>query len=120
MSDVEALKFVTLNPAKQLRIDNRVGSIEAGKDADLVIWTGSPLSTFSRPEQVWIDGRKYFDRADDLAMRAKQNEMRIALIQRILTSGEPMGEPDEREQRERTKWEDEDIFCGHTDHGHGN
>ena len=60
----EALKFVTLNPAKQLRIEKYVGSIEVGKHADLVIWDRPPLSNFSRVEQTWIDGRKYFDRRD--------------------------------------------------------
>src|SRR5690606_33811172 len=65
----EALKFVTLNPAKQLRIDRRVGSLTRGKDADLVVWSGSPLSNYSVCEQTWIDGRKYFDRAEDLARR---------------------------------------------------
>jgi N-acetylglucosamine-6-phosphate deacetylase len=54
----EALKFVTLNPAKQLKIDQYVGSIEPGKQADLVVWSGSPLSTLARCEQTWIDGRR--------------------------------------------------------------
>ena len=58
MSEPEALKFVTINPAIQLRIDGRVGSIEQGKDADLVIWNGPPLSTYSKAEQTWIDGIK--------------------------------------------------------------
>ena len=84
----EALKFVTLNPAKQLRIDEQVGSLEAGKDADLVVWSDSPLSTYSRVEQTWIDGRKYFDRDEDLAMRKKQAAMRAALIQRVLSVDE--------------------------------
>ncbi|MFM9063682.1 MAG: amidohydrolase, partial [Pirellula sp.] len=52
-----ALQFVTLNPAKQLRIDKHVGSLEVGKDADFVLWSGSPLSVRSRCEQTWIDGR---------------------------------------------------------------
>ncbi len=57
----EALKFVTLNPARQLRIDQYVGSLTPGKHADLVVWSGRPLSTLSRCEQTWIDGRLYFD-----------------------------------------------------------
>ena len=56
----QAILFVTLNPAKQLRIDNRVGSLEPGKDADFVIWSGHPLSTYSRAEQTWIEGVRYF------------------------------------------------------------
>src|SRR5436309_2678037 len=58
----EAIKFVTLNPAKQLKIDSRVGSLEVGKDADFAVWSGSPLSPYSICEQTWIEGRKYFDR----------------------------------------------------------
>lgn len=80
----EALKFVTLNPAKQLRIDNRVGSLEAGKDADFVIWSASPLSTYARPEQTWIDGRRYFDVEDDARLRVAAVQERAALVQKIL------------------------------------
>jgi len=80
----EALKFVTLNPAKQLRIDDRVGSLEAGKDADFVIWSASPLSTYARCEQTWIDGRLYFSLEDDAAMRAAAATEREALAQKAL------------------------------------
>jgi imidazolonepropionase-like amidohydrolase len=59
----DAMRFVTLNAAKQLRIDGKTGSLEAGKDADFVIWRGHPLSNYARVEQTWIEGRKYFDRA---------------------------------------------------------
>ena len=78
----EAIKFVTLNPAKQLRVDDRVGSLVAGKDADFSIWDGSPLSPFSHCEQTWIEGRKYFDRAEDLAGRAALARERDELIAR--------------------------------------
>lgn len=80
----EALKFVTLNPAKQLRIDDRVGSLEPGKDADFVIWSASPLSTYARAEQTWIDGRRYFSLDDDAAMRAAAMSEREALAQKAL------------------------------------
>jgi N-acetylglucosamine-6-phosphate deacetylase len=63
VSEEEALKFVTINPAKQLRIDSRVGSLEAGKDADFAIWSRSPLQPDTVCEQTWIDGRKFFDRS---------------------------------------------------------
>ncbi len=86
----EALKFVTLNPAKQLRIDQYVGSLEVGKQADLAVWSGSPLSTLSRCEQTWVDGRKYFDREQDLKERASMAELRRKLIQKILADGSPM------------------------------
>ena len=65
----EALKLVTIYPARQLRIDAKTGSLEAGKDADFVIWNGNPLSNYTRVQQTWIDGRKYFDRAEDAEAR---------------------------------------------------
>ncbi len=81
--EAEALKFVTLNPAVQLGIDSRVGSLEKGKDADFVVWSGHPLSTSSRAEQTWVDGRKYFDREEDLARREALAAERAALIERV-------------------------------------
>lgn len=87
LSETDALKFVTLNPAKQLGIDKKVGSLEEGKDADFVIWNGSPLSSFSTADQTWIDGRKYFDKADDLKMRDQIKKMKTALVQKILRTG---------------------------------
>ncbi|MGZ7081079.1 MAG: amidohydrolase family protein, partial [Thermoanaerobaculia bacterium] len=69
LSEEEALKLCTLNPAKQLRLDQRLGSVDVGKDADLAIWTGHPLSTYSRVETTLIEGDVYFDRAHDLANR---------------------------------------------------
>jgi imidazolonepropionase-like amidohydrolase len=71
LSETEALKLVTLNPAKQLHIDKWVGSIEVGKDADLVIFDKHPLSVYSVPQKVLIDGEVYFDREKDIAHRAE-------------------------------------------------
>jgi imidazolonepropionase-like amidohydrolase len=82
----EAIKFVTLNAAKQLRIADRVGSIEVGKDADFAIWNGSPLSPYSHCEQTWIEGRKYFDREQDLAGRAALAKERETLLSRARAS----------------------------------
>jgi N-acetylglucosamine-6-phosphate deacetylase len=76
----EALKFVTINPAKQLRIDNRTGSIEVGKDADLVVWSGDPLSTMTRCEQTWVDGRRFFDLEEDQQMVQQIRENRSAML----------------------------------------
>jgi hypothetical protein len=78
----QAIQFVTLNPAKMLKIDGRVGSLEPGKDADFVLWTGPPMSPTSRVEQTWIEGRKYFDREADLAARPALEAERAALIAR--------------------------------------
>ena len=82
----EALKFVTLNPAKQLKIDQYVGSLELGKHADFTIWSGDPLSTYTLCEQTWVDGRKYFDRAEDLKVRDEVIKERETLIQKVLAA----------------------------------
>jgi imidazolonepropionase-like amidohydrolase len=84
VSEIEALKFVTLNAAKQFEIDDRVGSLEAGKDADFVIWSGHPLSTYTICEQTWIDGRRYFDLEEDRVMRKQVEKERMMLIQKLL------------------------------------
>jgi len=104
MEPEEALRLVTLNPAKQLRIDSLVGSLEPGKDADLVLWSGSPLSSFSRCEQTWIDGRKYFDRAEDLAARRRMKDLRDQLIQKILAAGEDGAGVEEAAQDPAKAW----------------
>jgi imidazolonepropionase-like amidohydrolase len=62
LSEDEALAMVTINPARQLRIDSRVGSLEPGKDADIVIWSHHPLSSYAIAERVYIDGTVYYDR----------------------------------------------------------
>ncbi|HUN67072.1 MAG TPA: amidohydrolase family protein [Bacteroidota bacterium] len=90
----EAIKFVTINPARQLHIDARVGSLEPGKDADFVVWNGDPLSALSVCEQTWIDGRKYFDRDEDRKMNGEVDRERAVLIQKILAEkkgNEPSG-----------------------------
>lgn len=112
----EALKFVTLNPAKQLRIDHLVGSLEAGKHADFVVWNGDPLSNFSRCEQTWIDGRCYFHRDEDDRMQRESSEHRNVLIQKILESGEDMHESGERDTDPAELWPRADEFCHHFRH----
>jgi N-acetylglucosamine-6-phosphate deacetylase len=114
----EALKFVTLNPARQLRIDRWVGSLEAGKDADFVIWSGDPLSPRSRCEQTWIDGRKYFDREEDLRLRATQAQMRATLIRKVLQSGQAMQPASERTPEEWELWPRHDEACHEGDDEH--
>ncbi|MDH4034898.1 MAG: amidohydrolase family protein, partial [candidate division Zixibacteria bacterium] len=80
---VEALKMVTINAARVLGVDDRIGSIKAGKDADFVIWNGPPLSMYSKPHQTWIDGKKYFDIEVDRLLRARIREEKNGLIQKI-------------------------------------
>ena len=82
MSREDALAMVTINPAKQLGIDNRVGSIETGKDADLVIYDKDPLSNFSKVQKVLIDGTKYFDRDSDVSGRPLKEAEKQKLTER--------------------------------------
>lgn len=93
LSDTEALALVTRNPAQQLRVDDRVGSIKAGMDADLVLWSHHPLSSYARPQKVWIDGREYFDQADDRAEQTRIVMNRSELIQAALTQAPKGGPP---------------------------
>jgi imidazolonepropionase-like amidohydrolase len=69
LTEEEALRTCTINPARQLRLDHRIGSIEVGKDADLAIWSAHPLSTYARVETTFIEGEVYFDRQQDLERR---------------------------------------------------
>ncbi|MBS1810023.1 MAG: amidohydrolase family protein [Acidobacteria bacterium] len=82
LTEEEALRLVTLNPAIQLRLEKRVGSIDVGKDADLVIFNGHPFSVYSRPETTMIEGEIYFDRKQDLEMRDKLAKEKKDLIER--------------------------------------
>jgi imidazolonepropionase-like amidohydrolase len=81
LTEEEALKLITLNPAWQLGIDSRVGSIDVGKDADLCIWNGHPFSVYSRVDRTFIDGEIFFDRQQDLARRADLERERTLLEQ---------------------------------------
>jgi len=96
LTPTEALALVTINPAKQLRIEQKVGSIEVGKDADLVLWNRQPLSSMARAEQTWIEGRKYFDLVSDEAEQKRVQSAREALVQLALKEGDsakPAGPP---------------------------
>jgi len=89
VSEEEAWKFVTLNPAKMLHLDDRMGSIRAGKDADLVLWSGPPLSVYTRAEQTWIDGIRFFDIEEDKRLREENIRERNRIIRAMMKSGKP-------------------------------
>jgi len=86
LSEEEALKFVTINPAKQLRIDRWVGSLEEGKDADFVIWDGPPLSIFSKVQETWIEGSRFWSIDDNAQLEERDKSLRENLIQKILST----------------------------------
>lgn len=96
MSEVDAWKMVTINPAKMLHVDDRVGSIKVGKDADLVLWNTNPLSIYAMPEKTFVDGILYFDREKDKAMRSTIQAERKRLIQKMVgekREGRPVSFP---------------------------
>jgi imidazolonepropionase-like amidohydrolase len=84
ISEEDALSLVTIVPARVLGIQERVGSLEPGKDGDFVLWSGHPLSTFTIAHQTWVDGRKYFDVDEDRRAREEVERERAMLIQLIL------------------------------------
>ncbi|MBL7767413.1 MAG: amidohydrolase family protein [Flavipsychrobacter sp.] len=93
MSEEDALKMVTLNPAKMLHVEDRVGSIKVGKDADLVLWSDNPLSIYAKAEKTIVDGIVYFDRQRDQELRAKITAEKSRLAQKMIgekKSGAPM------------------------------
>jgi imidazolonepropionase-like amidohydrolase len=85
MSEEDALKMVTLNPAKMLHVDARVGSIKIGKDADLVLWSDNPLSIYAKSLYTIVDGIVYFDREKDAQQQQQQAVERNRLIQKMLS-----------------------------------
>jgi imidazolonepropionase-like amidohydrolase len=106
----DALKMITINPAKQLGIDKRTGSIEVGKDADLTIWTAHPFSSFSRVEMTLIEGEVYFDRAKDRQMREqfareRQELEKLDVNKAPSSGGTPPRTPSERRAEERDEAE---------------
>ena len=84
LSEEEAWNTVTINPARLLHLDHRVGSIREGKDADLVLWTGHPLSVYSRAETTYVEGVPYFDLKQDAGIRERMQRERNQLIQMML------------------------------------
>lgn len=85
MSEEDALKLVTLNPAKMLHIDNKVGSVKVGKDADLVLWSDNPLSVYAKAEKTFVDGIPYWDMEADgqkqKALKAEQSRIIQKMIE---------------------------------------
>ncbi len=106
----EALKMITLNAAKQLGIDKRTGSIEVGKDGDLVIWSAHPFSVYAHPETTMIEGEVYFDRAKDLQKRAELQKERETLekmdVNRPPGSGERVTPPARPSERRKADLDD--------------
>ncbi|OGX84718.1 amidohydrolase family protein [Hymenobacter glacialis] len=84
LTEAEALRLVTINPAKMLHLDANMGSIKEGKDADVVLWTDNPLSIYAKPEYTFVDGREMFSLTADAALRADIQKERQRIVQAML------------------------------------
>jgi imidazolonepropionase-like amidohydrolase len=127
LDEVSALNMVTINPARMLRVDQRIGSIELGKDADLVLWNGHPLSVYSHPLHTIVEGRTAYEYEADKAAHAVRENLRKKLLDKALRAkneGAPTG-PAYRRGRRMYHCEDlgglhdqELHDLEHHDHGH--
>ena len=117
LDEAEALKFVTINPAKQLKIEKHVGSLELGKDADFVVWSGHPLSTYSICEQTWLDGKQYFSLEQDQYYRERDSKVRNDLIQKILQAPDNGGKKMKPKGRRGNRFHSCDAFESYTFEG---
>jgi len=86
LSEEQALRLVTINPAKMLHLEQHMGSIKEGKDADVVLWTDNPLSIYAKPAYTFVDGREMFSLANDQALRADIARERQRLVQQMLAA----------------------------------
>ncbi|HEU4767074.1 MAG TPA: amidohydrolase family protein [Pyrinomonadaceae bacterium] len=110
LTEEQALKLITLNPAIQLGIQDRVGSLEVGKDADLAIWNGHPFSVYSRVDTTFVDGTVYFDRQQDLARRADLAKERATLEQAEPNKPPPQGQSPQTPRRRPRTHEDGEFI----------
>lgn len=102
LSETEALKLATLNPAKMLHIDDKVGSIKVGKVADVVLWTDNPLSINAKVDKTIIDGIIYYDADEDLKLREELAKERARIIQKMIKEkqgGAPTQKPEPKKPK---------------------
>lgn len=112
MDEVEAMKMITINPAKLLHLDDRMGSIKTGKDADLVLWNDHPLSIYAKPEKTLVDGIVYFDIEKDMQMRQAIETERARIIA-MMKKAKSLGASTQKADRQyKHRWECEDEYIG--------
>lgn len=112
MDEISALAMVTINPAKLLHLDHRMGSIKVGKDADLVLWSDHPLSIYAKPEKTMVDGIVYFDVEQDKQLREYIESERTRIIAKMKDAkgnGAPTQKPSSQYKH---RWECEDEYIG--------
>lgn len=119
VSEEDAWKMVTLNPAKMLHLDDQMGSIKVGKDADVVLWTDHPMSVYARAEKTIVDGIVYFDIADDQQRRLALQKERARLVQKMIGAKKAGGPMNRMGSREALDIHCEDVLGEHHFHdGH--
>ena len=109
MSEEEAWKMVTLNPAKLLHLDDRMGSVAAGKDADLVLWSDNPLSIYAKVEKTFVDGTLYYDREMDMERMVEMSKERNDIIEQMMEDKSPSKAPPSSPEKPR-------YHCDHEGH----
>ncbi|RYG03015.1 MAG: amidohydrolase, partial [Chitinophagaceae bacterium] len=120
MSEEDALKMVTINPAKMLHVDGQTGSIKSGKDADLVLWTDNPLSIYAKAETTIVDGTIFFDRAKDNELRKQIVAEKSRLINKMSAAKRTPGPGGAPANTQRARPRYELIFnCSDHYHHHG-
>lgn len=123
MSPVDAWNMVTINPAKQLKIDDKVGSIAKGKQADFVIWDNDPLSVYAKAEQTWIAGRNYFSTDSDKQRRIALRQEKALLLNKLIGDKSPSNKSTALSASEKMlqpAWhceDNHDTWQQHLDHG---
>ena len=100
MSPEEAWKMVTLNPAKMLKLDKQTGSLKAGKDADVVLWSHNPLSVYAKAERTYVDGIPYFTIEKDKSARKTLSEERNRIIQKMIAAKKGGAKADKPSKKE--------------------
>lgn len=110
VSEEDAWKFVTLNPAKLLRVEDKVGSLKSGKDADVVVWSDNPLSIYAHAEHTFVDGILFYSKEMDLEKRKELNAERTRLVQKMIQAkkdGKPVQKPKPKKEHH--------YHCDHID-----
>ncbi len=109
VSEEDALKMVTLNPAKMLHLDDRMGSLKSGKDGDVVVWSHNPLSVKAKAEQTFVDGILYFDLEEDLKKREAIAKERNRLIQKMIEHKKGGGATESAKPKKQHLWHCDDV-----------
>ncbi|MDO8366246.1 MAG: amidohydrolase family protein [Saprospiraceae bacterium] len=113
MKEHDAWKMVTINPAKLLHVDDRTGSVKAGKDADVVLWSDHPLSVYAKAEKTWVDGILFFDREEDIKRQEAVQQERARIIQKLMSEkkgGEGGEKPTRPKQHYHCDSEDDEGY----------